>query len=162
MEFCRIIKIILLAIIFNINFALADTQIWLTGDVIQVIDGDTITLLTSDKKQHRIRLAEIDAPEKGQAYASVARKALNSFIYRKEVNVLVSSLDRYNRAIGTVYLDNVNINKLMVKNGFAWAYRYFIKDHEYISLENYAKEHKLGLWKAPNPVEPYLFRKKRQ
>lgn len=127
--------------------------------VIGIIDGDTVKVLKSDKSQVKIRLENIDAPEKGQAYSNQSKQFLSKLIYKKNVYISVSAIDPYGRYIATIYLDDINVNKEMVKAGYAWAYRYFLNDNEYITLENQAKSSKLGLWKDNKPIEPYLFRK---
>ncbi len=53
--------------------ALADS---LTGKVVKITDGDTLYVLDANYKQHKIRLAGIDAPERKQAYGLASRKAL--------------------------------------------------------------------------------------
>ena len=72
----------------------------LTGKVVGITDGDTFTLLTADKKQVKVRLAEIDAPESGQPYGDKSKQALSGLIFGKEVRVVVQTTDRYGRTVG--------------------------------------------------------------
>ena len=114
-----------------------------------VTDGDTIKI--SNK---RIRFHGIDAPEKKQfciknfnkySCGKEATTALINKISGKKVVCMVQdNLDRYKRYIGICFVGEVNLNKWMVRNGYAVAYRKYSK--EYIEDENYAKKNKLGLW----------------
>jgi len=132
----------------------------LTGKVVSVADGDTITILT-DNKQTRIRLAEIDTPEKNQPYGKKAKKALSDFIFGKTVHIEVETIDRYGRTIGTIFLNDLNINKEMVKAGHAWVYVRYAKDKILFALEKNAKENQLGLWALPEGerIAPWQWRR---
>jgi endonuclease YncB( thermonuclease family) len=59
----------------------------LTGRVVGVTDGDTITLLGENRRQHRIRLAGIDAPEKGQPFGQKSKQALSDLVFRQDVMI---------------------------------------------------------------------------
>ena len=97
----------------------------ITGKVISVADGDTITILV-DKTKHRIRLAEIDAPElKGQPYGKASKAHLSALVYNKLVLVEYTKKDRYGRLIGTVTSQKVNVNEAMVIAGLAWHYKLY-------------------------------------
>lgn len=99
----------------------------LVGKVIKVSDGDTITLLTDDKVSHKIRLNDIDAPEKKQAFGNKSRDNLASYIAGEIVTVKYKSKDKYGRVLGTIYFDNLDINLQQVKNGYAWVYKQYSK-----------------------------------
>ena len=129
----------------------------LDGKVIKVADGDTITILTDKRKQIKIRLHGIDAPQKKQAYGEKSREFLSSLIAGKIVNIKEKHTDRYGRTVGVVYYNNTDINKKMVENGYAWAYTRYSKD--YVSEHNKARASKFGLSQEPNPIEPSIFRK---
>lgn len=128
---------------FSLGKPVKQTQ-ELQGKVVKVIDGDTIRVLDSAKQEYKIRLYGIDAPEKKQAFGNKAREYLASLIAGKEVKVLVKDKDRYQRNIGLVELNGMDINKEMVKNGYAHAYTEYSED--YISEEADARAFKLGLW----------------
>ena len=126
-----------------------------------ITDGDTIKILNK-----RIRLHGIDTPEKKQICTrnskkySCGKKATNALkkkIDRKLVTCKVQDkLDRYKRYIGVCFLGDVDLNKWMVRNGYAVAYRRYSKD--YIEDENYAKKNKIGLWSG-NFIHPEKWRK---
>ena len=115
-----------------------------TGKVIAITDGDTIKILTSDKQQIKVRLANIDTPEMKQSYGKKAKKVLSDKIYGKQVNVEKVTTDRYKRMIGKVYLGDRYINAEMVADGYAWVYRKYNKDPKLLKLECQAKGTRQG------------------
>ncbi len=69
----------------------------LTGTVVAVADGDTITVLDSNNRKHRIRLGGIDAPEKSQSYGQRSKQSLSELVYDKNVTIQYEKQDRYGR-----------------------------------------------------------------
>jgi micrococcal nuclease len=130
----------------------------LSGEVIKVQDGDTVDVLVN-RKPVRIRLAEIDAPEKKQPFGERSRQTLISLVYRKQVTVAVQNKDRYGRVVGTIYLQGSNINKEMVRKGMAWAYKDYLKDLDYVTIQDQARAAKRGLWADKSPQAPWAYRK---
>jgi endonuclease YncB( thermonuclease family) len=116
------------------------------GRVIRVADGDAFTLLTSDKQQVKIRLAEIDAPESGQPYGSKSKQALSGLIFGKDVRVDVQTTDRYGRTVGRPYVGSLDICEEMVRMGAAWAYREYLRDSSLLTIEADAKANERGFW----------------
>ncbi len=135
----------------------------LFGPVVSVLDGDTIEVL-HNKHPERIRLNGIDCPEKGQAYGQRAKQAMSALAFGKEVTVQTHGHDKYSRTIGDVILpDGANVNHELVKQGWCWWYRkYAPGDTMLEKLEADAREVKAGLWKDPNPIPPWVFRKLRR
>lgn len=134
----------------------------LTGKVVKVSDGDTITVLDSQKVQHKIRLNKIDAPESKQAYGKVSKEHLAGFIAGKEVRVDWSKRDKYGRVLGEIFVGDLNVNLQMVRDGYAWHYKHFDNTESYAQAESEARAKKLGLWKDAHPVNPYEFRKSKK
>jgi endonuclease YncB( thermonuclease family) len=134
----------------------------ISGKVISVADGDTMTILTAEKKQIKIRMLGIDAPERGQDFGTVARQQLNNLCYGKTVTVENKGEDQYGRVLGVVYIDGMNVNEYMVRNGLAWYYRHFVNDPRLDSLEQLARTEKVNIWSMKNPMSPYEFRKSRK
>lgn len=132
----------------------------LKGKVVRVSDGDTIVLLDDDNTQHRIRLDGIDAPEKGQPFGKKATDFVKELVASKVVRVEWEKKDRYGRILGFVFVENVNVNKELLKNGLAWHYKFFNSDVELAALEARAKKEKLNIWSEKNPIEPYVWRKR--
>ena len=122
----------------------AESKIY--GKVIGVTDGDTITVLTPMKAQIKVRLAEIDAPEKDQPYGQTSKKFLSAMVFNKEVTIFYEAKDRYGRMIGRVWLGKVDVNLQLVRNGTAWAYRKYLKDEAILKAEEEARNDKVGLW----------------
>ena len=112
--------------------------------VIKISDGDTITILTQQRKQIKVRFYGIDAPELKQPYGKKSKQFLANLIAGEVVEVEENGKDRYKRTTGTIYLNGADINAQMVANGYAWAYRKFSK--KYTPQEGKAKSQKRGLW----------------
>ena len=129
------------------------------GRVVGVSDGDTITVLTQNNQSYKVRLANIDAPEMGQPFGKEAKMVLSDFIYNKPVYVKEHAKDRYDLIIGTVLKGNDNVNRLMVRYGYAWAYRQYLTDNTMISLESYAQQQKIGIWKNAENISPEQWRR---
>ena len=151
----KTIRLLLAAALLAVNsVAWAD----LSGPVIAILDGDTVDILVNSRPV-RIRLAQIDAPEKKQAFGTRSRQALSDMVFRHVVTVAESGPDRYGRTVGTVFVAGTNVNAAMVNQGMAWAYRQYVTDRSIIQLEEQARAARRGLWVDPAPVEPWLFRR---
>lgn len=128
--------------------------------VTKISDGDTATCLDqTDNSQVKIRFAQIDAPESKQDFGSKSRQALADLIFNKKVDLKIEETDRYGRSVAEVFLNGKNINKQMVKDGYAWAYKEYNKDKSYLELQKSAQAAKVGLWAHKNPIYPQDFRK---
>lgn len=127
---------------------------------IGVHDGDTITVLTKNKKQYKIRLAHIDCPEKGQPFGNRAREFTSDFCFGKVVNIAFEGKkDRNGRVIGEVFdSSDKNLNKELVKAGLAWHFKRYSNNEEYAALEIAARNQKIGLWSDPDSVAPWEWR----
>ena len=141
----------------------ADT---LKGKVISVADGDTITVLDDTRTEHKIRLAGIDAPEKGQAFGQVSKQSMVKLVAGQTVAVDWSKSDKYGRKVGKVLLNGQDINLEQIHRGLAWHYKQYQREQSpadqqtYTDAENSAKEQVIGLWHDPAPVAPWDFRKR--
>ena len=101
----RSITLILVLLFFQCNSYSQEQEQENSGKVVAISDGDTFTLLTTDKKQIKVRLSEIDTPEKGQPFGSRTQEALSDLIFSKDVLVIQDDIDRYGRLVGHVYVD---------------------------------------------------------
>lgn len=130
------------------------------GKVVGVSDGDTFTLLIRDNKTLKIRMAEIDAPEKDQPFGAQSKKILSDLIFGKNIKVIKNDTDKYGRTIGRAYVGASDINLELVKVGAAWAYRQYLTDNNFITVEDEAKLKKLGLWalQADQIMPPWEWR----
>ena len=130
------------------------------GKVIRVLDGDTIEVL-QDKKPVRIRLANIDAPEKKQAFGRWSANQLKALLAAQPVTVTYTQTDRYGRIIGHVFTTNgTDASRFMVQSGAAWVYERYNADESLPALQREAQEQKRGLWADANPVPPWEWRYK--
>jgi endonuclease YncB( thermonuclease family) len=132
----------------------------ITGRVVGVHDGDTLTVLTPAKQQIKVRLYGIDAPEAKQAFGSRGKQELSALAFGKSVRVEIESKDRYGRTVARVFVGITDVNAEMVRRGFAWWYRsYAKKDVALAAAETEAKNAGRGLWADKTAVAPWDFRK---
>lgn len=128
-----------------------------SAKVIKVSDGDTITVLTQNKESIKVRLYGIDAPETKQDFGKASKQYLSSLIAGRIVEVKSNGQDRYGRVLGTIYLDNADINAKTVEEGYAWAFVKYSKI--YAAQQSKAIKNKAGLWRQKDPQAPWDFRK---
>ncbi len=123
--------------------------------------GDTLVLLV-DHQQHKIRLSDIDTPERKQPFGTRAKQALSELAFGKQARVVEVTVDRYGRIVGRVFVDGIDVNRELVAQGYAWVYRKYSQDEELLKLEAQAKEKGLGLWADPDPIPPWEWRRGRR
>tara|TARA_R110002033_G_scaffold167528_1_gene206732 strand:- start:11180 stop:11677 length:498 start_codon:yes stop_codon:yes gene_type:complete len=129
------------------------------GKVVAITDGDTFKLLTKDSTLIKIRLANIDCPERKQPFSAKAKQFVSDAIFNKTVSVHVLKKDRYRRSISNViYDDSLNLSYELVKHGLAWHYKKYSKDSILQSLEDDARKSKLGLWQDKDAIAPWEWR----
>jgi endonuclease YncB( thermonuclease family) len=131
----------------------------LTGEVVKIADGDTLTILDGSKTRHKIRLAGIDAPEKGQAFGTKARENLAAKVFHRNVRIEVIDVDRYHREVGRIFLGERFINLERVADGFAWRFVQYDKPGDFADAETDARYHRRGLWADRVPTPPWEWRK---
>lgn len=130
----------------------------LAGTVVGVHDGDTITVLTFNYQTVKVRLAQIDAPEKRQAFGEVSKQALARRVMRQTVKVEIETTDKYGRLAGKVLLNGMDINREQVEKGMAWVYTQYAHETDYFSAQEQAQRNKVGLWQDKTPIPPWVFR----
>lgn len=148
--------IFLLLVTSNLVFS----QTVLIGKVVAISDGDTFTLLDENKVQHKVRLAEIDAPENSQPFGKASKKYLSELIFSKTVKVIYTETDRYQRIIGKVYIGQMYISEEMIRTGNAWHFKRYSESKKLSYLEKEAQVNKRGLWSVPGAIAPWEWRKK--
>ena len=137
----------------------------ITGTVVGVGDGDTITVQDADLAQHKIRFFAIDAPETQQEFGRESKSNLSSLVLRKPTCVIVIEKDQYGREVGIVFVGGEDINLAQLRAGMAWHYKTHQRKQSetdrsmYDKAEDVARLEKLGLWKAPVAVAPWDYRK---
>jgi endonuclease YncB( thermonuclease family) len=138
--------------------ALADTR----GRVVSVHDGDTLTVLI-DRRQVRVRLTDIDAPELGQPFGTRSRQSLSDLCFGKTAALDVRGQDRYQRTLAHVTCAGMDANSEQVRRGYAWTFvRYARPGTPLLALENEARAAHRGLWQDSAPISPWDWRRNGQ
>jgi len=142
--------------------------------VIGISDGDTLTvrcpqqstgwLEDSEARNIRVRLADIDAPEKSQPFGQRSKQHLAALCFQKQAEVMPQArLDRYGRTVAHVRCDGQDANAAQVKAGMAWVYgRYAPQGSHLMALQASAMHERLGLWSDDRPVPPWDWRRLRR
>ena len=124
----------------------------------RVVDGDTVHVFYQDEV-YKIRLTEIDAPERDQPYGSDSTEYLKGLLKEGRVDVDISGTDRYGRKLGRLYWRGIDINRELVSAGYAWVYDQYVTDNSFYENQSKARNSKKGLWEDQNPLEPWNWRK---
>jgi endonuclease YncB( thermonuclease family) len=153
-----------LIVLFFLTLCAANQAATITGKVVTVADGDTITVMDAGKVQHKIRLSGIDAPEKAQSFGKQSKQNLSDLLFDKDVTVYTRKTDRYGRDVGKVLVDGLDANLEQVRRGLAWHYKAYLKDQSpddrlsYAVAEKEALAARQGLWQDAVPVSPWEWR----
>jgi micrococcal nuclease len=128
--------------------------------VSNVYDGDTVELKNADGKL-KLRLADIDAPERNQAYGQKARRALMKLCKGSDIsiNVELAGKDKYNRHLGKLQCNQIDVSVYMAAHGYAW---YNEKYSDNLAVKNAAataRRDGIGLWSADKPLPPWVWRR---
>ena len=148
-------------LLLSASHATAET---LTGRVVGIADGDTLTILDAGNQQHRIRLNGIDAPEKAQAFGNVAKQNLSRLAFGRGAVADCPKVDRYGRQVCLVRVDGIDVGLAQVGDGLAWWYRKYAREQSpqdratYAAVEREAQEAKRGLWQDKDPMPPWEWR----
>ena len=124
----------------------------------KVVDGDTVHVFYQDEV-YKIRLTEIDAPERDQPYGNNSTEYLKSLLKDGRVDVDIYGTDRYGRKLGRLYWRGIDINRELVSAGYAWVYDQYVTDNSFYENQSKARNSKKGLWEDQNPLEPWNWRK---
>lgn len=159
-------KYLLLASLFLISPRIEAESI--TGRVVGISDGDTITLVDDNNMQYKIRLAGIDAPEKRQAFGNASKISLSDLIFSQRIIADWTKKDRYGRFVAKITLNGTDINLLQIQRGMAWFYFKYqneLKQEnriEYVQAHQNSANSKIGLWADSAPEAPWDFRKRQK
>lgn len=132
----------------------------LTCQVAQVVDGDTI-MANCNQRTFRVRFANIDAPELAQSpFGEQAKQALSALIANKTVTLNTHGLDKYQRLLADVYVDDEDISRLLVRGGFAVVYSRYRPPQTLLEAQKSAKKAKIGVWSIKGlQQDPSYFRR---
>lgn len=173
----RLIMALLVMALLAVGFCPLLQAATLSGTVIKVHDGDTITLLAG-KQRYKIRLLGIDAPEQDQTFGAHAKKQLSQLLMGKWVSVNWQHRDTYQRIVGQIWMADpicktqscalkMDANLQQISTGSAWWYRYYANQQHpadaalYQQAEKQARLNRLGLWSQTNPTPPWQWRRNR-
>ena len=146
--------------LFTLCLAVGFLNAYTPLENIRVVDGDTIRA-EAKGKEIKIRLVEIDAPEMNQPFGAQSKNFLNRLLYGKDVTLISQGEDRFGRTLGEIYANGDSANALMIKSGFAWVYDRYVKDSSLYKYQDQAKAENLGLWRAKDPIAPWVWRKQK-
>jgi endonuclease YncB( thermonuclease family) len=148
-----------------------------TGYVVGVADGDTVTVIDAKRRQHKIRVSGIDAPEKAQPFGKRSKENLSGLVFGKDVLVEWIKNDRYRRIVGKIWVQpldcphcglTLDAGQAQLVAGMAWWYRKYANEQspedraQYEFEEHEARARRTGLWRDPEPVPPWIWRKNRR
>lgn len=156
--------VLLLSLCLASPLAAADV----TGKVVGIADGDTVTILDGLHRQYKVRLAGIDAPEKRQPFGQRSKQTLSDCAFGRSATVEGNKVDRYGRLVGKVHVNGVDCNLRQVEQGLAWHYKQYVGEQgpadriQYDAAETAARRARIGLWHEPSPIPPWDFRRNKQ
>jgi endonuclease YncB( thermonuclease family) len=155
------LRLFLKALCLTLLLAVTPAQADVRGRVVSVHDGDTLTVLV-ERRQVKVRLTDIDAPELKQPFGTRSRQSLAELCFGKEASLDVRGQDRYQRTLATVTCAGTDANAEQVRRGYAWTYtRYARANSPLIAIESEARSAHRGLWSEPSPVAPWEWRRGR-
>lgn len=129
-----------------------------SAKVIAVLDGDTVLVLR-DRRPVKVRLAEIDAPEKAQIFGETSRRSLSDMVLGKQVKVSGQAADKYGRIVAHLKLNGLDVNAEQIRRGMAWEYSHFHGNQALVALQEEARQAPRGLWALSDPLPPWEWRK---
>jgi len=130
------------------------------GTVSHVSDGDTLWVRTGSAAPVQIRLLDLDAPEKCQAFGAEAGAALRRRVLGETVRVRTRATDGYGRQLARIEHRGDDVGRWLVRNGYAWSAHFHGRSGPYASLEAQARRERRGLWSRAHPEEPRSFRQR--
>jgi len=147
---------ILLAIGWLFSFSVAA---WATPVIKQVYDGDTVKIQDGDRL-YKLRITDIDAPERNQKYGKQARRALIKLCKHADISVRLIGIDKYQRDLGYLSCNNIPVSEFMITEGHAWFNARYSSNLYLQTTEEDARHARRGLWKQKRPIPPWVWRQK--
>ena len=135
------------------------------GRVVAVSDGDSMRVVTTNQQRLVVHVAFVDAPERGQPFANLAKQLMSQLVFGKDVELRPHGIDRYGHSIATVFIHGRDAGLELIKAGLAWAYERYLPQAspetqaEYSAAETAARVSRIGLWKDNDPQPPWDWRK---
>jgi endonuclease YncB( thermonuclease family) len=160
------LPLLLLGLLLALLAPVRSGALELHGRVVRVVDGDSITVLDAARREFKVRLAAIDAPERGQPFGQVSRSNLSDLVFGEMVTVEVDKVDRWGRLVGRVLRNGVDIGMEQLRTGLAWHFRRYADEQPpalreaYAAAEAAARAARVGLWRDAEPVPPWVWRRR--
>lgn len=122
-------------------------------------DGDTVKI-DDGQRQYKLRITDIDAPERNQRYGKQARRALMKLCKQADIHVTFTGIDKYQRELGYLTCNNTSVSESLIEQGYAWFNVRYSSNWALQAAENEARQARRGLWKQKNPMPPWEWRQK--
>ena len=129
-----------------------------SAEITYFYDGDTVKIVDAGF-EYKLRITDIDAPERNQAYGKKSRRALMQLCSGASIYAAISGTDKYGRKLGKLRCNNQDVSTYMIQNGHAWFYERYSMDGSLLYQQQQARTNKLGLWKSKKPMQPWVWRK---
>ncbi len=158
-------KSIILFALLLITPWIVSGEVNLAGKVISVQDGDTLTIVDEELKEHKIRINGIDAPELDQPYGNVSKANMMELTYGRIATLECHKADRYGRSVCTVWVEGQDVGLSQLRMGLAWHYKKYQDEQapeqrqSYSDAEITAMKGMFGLWIRENSIAPWEWRK---
>jgi endonuclease YncB( thermonuclease family) len=150
--------LLLVILVFCALSACHRQEKFFTAKCVGVVDGDTLVVLQG-RKQIRVRIWGIDAPEGGQPFGRNAKLFMSELVFGKQVVVYPSDVDQYGRTVARVYSGDTDIGLAAVSAGYAWWFtRHSPRDEELRNAQAEARNAGRGLWARPGNIPPWEYR----
>lgn len=147
----------LLALFLCLSCGVAQAEEFVTK-VIAVLDGDTV-LIHHGGHMLKVRLVDIDAPEKDQPFGTSSQRSLANMVLAKQVRFVSQAIDNYGRMVARLSVDGLAVNAEQIRTGMAWEYSHYHSNRELVALEAEARAVPRGLWAQSAPIPPWEWRK---
>lgn len=147
----------LLCLLLAVMCSIAQAEDFVTR-VVAVLDGDTV-LIHRGAGMLKVRLVDIDAPEKDQPFGTASQRSLSDLVLGKDVRFVSQAIDTYGRMVARLSVDGVAVNDEQIRRGMAWEYSHYHSNHGLIALEAEARAVPRGLWAQSAPIPPWEWRK---
>lgn len=127
-------------------------------EIVTFYDGDTVKIRDASDT-YKLRITDIDAPERNQQYGKTARRALIKLCKNADIQLQLTGIDRYQRKLGKMSCNQQDVSSFMVKDGHAWFNARYSNNGMLAQAEQSARAQGLGLWKNKHPTPPWQWRK---
>jgi micrococcal nuclease len=154
----QVVMSVLCTLVFSSASAFSQLAI-ANPTITRFYDGDTVKI-DDGQRQYKLRITDIDAPERNQRYGKQARRTLMQLCKDAEITLTLTGIDKYQRDLGYLSCNTIPVSEYMVEQGYAWFNTRYSNNWALQVLENEARNAKRGLWKQKKPMPPWVWRQK--